>query len=357
MKNYLSLLLGLLPLVGAAGTTAVVYSTPPGWDLTAAFPTAPKVESAEEQSPIGRIKKVTTTSGAGRETFIMVQMVLSYTAPKDQLDAFYEIAKQGTLREGRGILTKEERISVADHDGRRWLITSPEEQKQGDFRVTLIGQTLYLAGYQAPDDGYSKKRAKAFFLSIRPRTDEAEATGDSAKGPAHSSKSSITVHRAAPPSAPPPAPHFGPGFWALGAAFSETPSETFSEYPASFGTVRQATRAVIERQVMCGVCRLTFPVTVPDDQVATIFESTKKNLLAKGAGSLKREEIVSLAGLTGRRYVIEYIHDEAFDDYRMDYRAVMIDQSIYLAFYRAPISSYSAVESGEFFKSVKRITH
>ena len=107
---------------------------------------------------------------------------------------------------------------------------------------------------------------------------------------------------------------------------------------------------------MFGICRLTFPVTIPDDQVVAIFESTKRNLVAKGVGSLKREEIISLAGLTGRRYVIEYIHDDAFDDYRMDYRSVMIGQSIYLAFYRGPISSYSAVEAGEFFKSVKRIT-
>lgn len=347
MKLHLSLLLGLLPMVGSAGTPAVTYSTPPGWDLTATLPAAPKVESAEEQSPIGRIKMVTVTSGDDRETFLMVQMVLSHTAPADQLDAFYEIARQGKLREGQGILTKEEKTEVAGHDGRRWLVAFPEQQKRGDFRVTLIGQTLYLAGYRATDDGYSKKRAKAFFLSIRPRTDEA--------GPASSSKGSITVHRAPP--APAPAAYFGPGQWALDVAFSESPNETFSEYPASFGTVRQATRAVIARQVMFGICRLTFPITIPDDQVAAIFESTRKNLLAKGAGSLKRDEIISLAGQSGRRYVIEYIHDDAFDDYRMDYRSVMIGQSIYLVFYRAPISDYSAAEASEFFKSVKRVAH
>jgi len=355
MKNYLGLLLGLLPLVSAAGPAAVVYSTPPGWDLTATFPAAPKVESAEEQSPIGRFKMVTVASGDERETFMMVQMVLSHTAPADQLEAFYEIAKQGKLGEGQGVLTKEEKIAVADHNGRRWLIAFPEENKLGDFRVTLIGQTLYLAGYQAPDDGYSKKRAKAFFLSIRPRTEEADATGDSAKVPTLSSKSSITVHRAPP--APPPAARFGPGHWALDGAFSGTPNETFSEYPASFGTVRQATRAVIEDQVMFGISRLTFPVTIPDDQVAAIFESTKKNLLARGAGSLMRDELISIAGLVGRRYVIEYTHDDTVDDYCMDYRLVMIDQSIYLVFYRAPKTYYSAAGSRVFFKSVKRITH
>ncbi len=288
---------------------------------------------------------------------MMVQMVLSYTASQDQLEAFYEITKQGKLREGHGVLTKEEKITVADHDGRRWLIASRGENKHGDFRVTLIGQTLYLAGYQATDDGYSKKRAKAFFLSIQPKTEETDATGDSAKIPPLSSKSSITVHRAPPAPPPPPAARFGPGLWALGAAFSDAPNETFSEYPASFGTVRQATRAVIEGRAMLGISRLSFPVTIPDDQVAAIFESTKKNLLGKGAGSLMRDEIISIAGLVGRRYVIEYTHDDAYDDYRMDYRSVMIDQSIYIVFYRAPITYYSAAESREFFKSVKWTTH
>ncbi len=75
------------------------------------------------------------------------------------------------------------KIAVADHEGRRYVVDFPEEKHRADFRLTVIGQALYMAGYDAPVASYSTARARTFFRSLRSRVGESFDTVDSVPAP------------------------------------------------------------------------------------------------------------------------------------------------------------------------------
>ncbi len=156
-----------------------------------------------------------------------------------------------------------------------------------------------------------------------------------------------TVSPATPAPAATVAEKAKPAPWALEANFPQPPKTLSSEQPSPVGPVRQTTLAAAEGQIVYALSRVAFPMAIAADQIDSTFATTRDNLVKEGKGTLQREEKLSVADLPGRRYVVEY-HDFVFDDYRVDYRVVLIDRTMYIAFYRAPLTIYSRKSLGVF---------
>jgi hypothetical protein len=347
MKICLALLLGVLPLAGAV---AAESSTPADWSIRATFPGPTKVESSEEEAAGGTVKQVSVSADDGDESFGIFQMTFPGAVAENQLELFYQSAKQSGLREGKGVLLKEEKTAIADHEGRRYVVDFPAEERRRDFRVTVISQTLYMAGYEAPTASYSPDRAKAFFRSIRPKAPGPESPVETVSSVA----TPATSRPAATPRPATPRKRAAPDHWALEATFPQPPKTITAEEQTPFGPVMNTTLAFAQGQVIYALSRVIYPVATADTQLDEIFESSKKSLLLKGKGSLQREEKVTVADLPGRRYVVDYAHEFVLDDYRADYRFVMIDHALYIVMYRSPLNTYSAENGRAFFKSVRK---
>jgi hypothetical protein len=178
------------------------------------------------------------------------------------------------------------------------------------------------------------------------------AVEESRLTPALSEKSIIVVHRAVPA----PVETISLDDWVLEAKFAEAPEAHATEELSAFGPAKLATLSLADGQTIYALSRLSLPSAIQADQVDAMFESTKENLLRKGRGSLKLEENVTVVGLPGRRYVMEYTREHRIDDYRTDCRLVLIDGAIYILQFRQPLNFYSAADGRSFFNAVKRKT-
>ncbi len=170
--------------------------------------------------------------------------------------------------------------------------------------------------------------------------------------PPLSEKSVIVVHRAAPV----PVERVVLENWALEARFPQPPEPHAAEEMSPFGAAKRESLTLVDGQTIYAISRLSLPTAIQAGQVEAMFEATRDELLRKGWGSLKLEENVTVAGLPGRRYMMEFTREPHVEDYRSDYRLVLVDGSIYVLLFRQPRNYYSSADARAFFDAVKRKT-
>lgn len=160
-------LLLLIPLLALSLRADPVFFQPKGWALGTDFPQAPTTSEKKTPTPRGDVVELRAALENDGKVFAVERVLYPITIPAGKRDNAYEGGKRGLLRTTPGTLKVEEKITIAGHEGRRYVVERHDGERTMEVHVVIVGNELYQFIHDRfTRDGVSKE-AKAFFANVR----------------------------------------------------------------------------------------------------------------------------------------------------------------------------------------------
>ncbi|HET7537829.1 MAG TPA: hypothetical protein VFJ90_15325 [Candidatus Didemnitutus sp.] len=156
----LYLLLSLVPTLAlhAAG----VSFAPDGWLVGTEFPGKPQIATTRDAG----VTQTVATFDAGPSSFIAIRVQLVAEVPKDRVASTYDLGRDSMLLSMDAQLVREEKITIAGHEGRKYLIEAKSKQHRAETHVVVIGNELYSFSF-ATNDALTQPVAVTFFKKMK----------------------------------------------------------------------------------------------------------------------------------------------------------------------------------------------
>jgi hypothetical protein len=143
---------------------AAPFFAPPGWKLGTEFPSTPRLSPAQTAGEV-----VQTGAVCEDSTGFYIALCARYPVdiPKANLASIYDSGRDAMLSSMSADLVKEEKITIAGHEGRRYVIKGKGQSQQADSRFVVIGNEVYSFMFATSKEPLNPPAAAAFLGKIR----------------------------------------------------------------------------------------------------------------------------------------------------------------------------------------------
>lgn len=153
---------------------AVSKNLPASWAIDAVFPQPPDIRASEKVTADGRVQETQATFEQKEVIFSVFRDVFPKPQTADQANELVTSARQSVLRNGKGEIKREEKTTIADLPGQRYVVDYTHEFNVADYRIdyrmVTIDGVAYTFAYRAPLSIFSADQARSFFKSVKKKT-------------------------------------------------------------------------------------------------------------------------------------------------------------------------------------------